>query len=309
MSFRGNVLDALVAAGIAGVNANVYESFALPAPRTVPLPFLVVQVGSEQVDGPWQGVCDVLDVFVYREEGSFESVDVTLRAITAAINNKRFLDDQNVSCLVRASSTPTTDGFDPRWNALVDAVRFRVHPMAWLSAATYEPDPVTALQAWLHALYPALGYDPTLSSWSPSDAAPAVYFRVDREGRHDTFSWGTEVHAEIVAHVLAPSPQKTAEWVRRVAERLGGTKVIVLANGAWMRWDGPISAAVAADPFRAGQLRVPAFWRVRTADLNTADSLAGGAGGFLPPPVDNPLNHVYADDPNAGYPTPVKVAG
>lgn len=304
MSVRGNCLDALVAAGIAPVNGAWYESFALPAPRTVPLPFGVVQLGAEQVDGPWQGATDVLDVFVYREEGSFESVDEVLRRVVSALNNQRFLDDRGVSCLVRVASSPTTDGYDPRWNALVDAVRFRVYPMAWLSAATYEPDPVTALQSWLHGLYPALGHDPTLQSWSPSDAAPAVYFRVDREARHDTFSWGTEVHAEIVAHVLAPSPRTTTEWCRRVAERLGATKVIVLSNGAWLRWDGPISAAMTADPFRQGQLRVPAVWRLRTEDLNT---VSVGVGGHEPEEVTDPINRAYVSDPPA-FPTPVQVA-
>jgi hypothetical protein len=117
------------------------------------------------------------------------------------------------------AGSPAPDYRDLDVDALKRTARFAAFALGWLAATTYAIDPVAALAAWTTATFgPSVGTDP--ATWTPADATPGVYWRVDRELAVERQPWGSWYDVEIRGHVVAPTPTARRAWARRVAERL-----------------------------------------------------------------------------------------
>lgn len=125
--------------------------------------------------------------------------------------------------------------------------------IAWPAGLTFSPDPVAALRSWTIGRWPALQVDP--ATWSPSDEAPAVYWRLaglQDADRNAAVAW---FDGTLAGHVLAPSPQVRLEWIRRLAEGLVVDRIVTLDDGSPL-FVQRIRADSEADPFRQGQVQV-----------------------------------------------------
>lgn len=131
--------------------------------------------------------------------------------------------------------------------------------IAWPSGLTYTPDPVAALRTWALTLSDQLQVDP--QTWSPSDANPALYWRLAGvEGVAPT-QWGAWIACRLAGHLLAPSPGVRLEWTRRVVEALAIARRIPMSDGAPL-FIQAVGANSDSDPLRVGQVRLTARYGV-----------------------------------------------
>lgn len=125
--------------------------------------------------------------------------------------------------------------------------------LAWPEGLTGNPDPVVALRGWSAARWPELQVSPT--SWSPSDLAPALYWRLAGlrlAGRNAAVAW---YDAVLAGHILAPSPAVRLTWARRITEALAASVHVPLDDGSPLFFQ-VVRADSEADPFRSGQIQV-----------------------------------------------------
>lgn len=299
MSARDALFDALVA-GVPAVAGRVFESFAAPQPLSdeADLPFLVVEVGGEQVDGTWQVSTNTVDVFAFVERTAFATVDGIMASVNAALNNRRFVDASTM-VVVEHEGASGPDMVEDDYRALVRGIRFRVYNVStWLAATTYSPDIVAAMNAWTVGIYPDLGTNP--ATWAPSNTTPAVYWRMHQIRRVDPYPWGAQYTLALRAHVIVPGQEARRSWVRRLAMRLPQSRLVVVSNGAWFRFTD-VSADVEADAFATGQIEVVGYIRQTTEDILASDD---GVGGFTAPVAIPAITNMYVTAKTTGYPTP-----
>lgn len=131
--------------------------------------------------------------------------------------------------------------------------------IAWPAATTYDPDPVAALRDWTRQQWAALQVDP--DTWAPTDAAPALYWRLAAVTDVERLVWGAWLTVQLRAHVLARSPGVRLEWVRRVTEGLALAREVTLADGSPLIITR-VAADSSQDPYRTGQVTLTARFGV-----------------------------------------------
>ncbi len=155
-----------------------------------------------------------------------------------------------------------SDGFESargEHDELVLGVSVLFDLLAFPSQATFSPDPVAALNAWTETALPELQVDPT--AWAPTDANPAVYWRVvslEVRERTAAVAW---VQVAAAGHVLAPTPAGRLPWIRRLCERLATDGRTALDDGSPLLFCA-VAADGHADPLRTGQVRLTARFGV-----------------------------------------------
>jgi len=206
---------------------------------------------------------------------------------------RRVAGQVSVSILHRSESAAVVAEIEERVRALLDGATFRPdegtvtlqwsridpfdqHPdyrglevvydlIAWPSGLTYSPDPVEALRNWAAARWPELQVDP--DTWSPSDATPALYWRMGSVAGIEPIQWGAWIDGVFHGHVLANSPSVRVEWIRRVVEGLALDKRVTLDDGSKL-FVQRLSADSNADPLRTGQIRVVARFGILSPTAN-----------------------------------------
>lgn len=127
--------------------------------------------------------------------------------------------------------------------------------LAFPVQTTTEPDPVAGLNAWADAKWAELQVDP--ASWAPTDANPALYWRLaglQAAEQHAGVSW---LDATIYGHVLAPTPAGRLPWIKKITEGLATARYVALADGSYL-FIQAVAADSQADHLRTGQVRVTA---------------------------------------------------
>lgn len=149
--------------------------------------------------------------------------------------------------------------------------------IAWPGGLTFAPDPVQALRIWAVAKWSALQVDPAV--WLPTDASPALYWRLAAVEGVEMTSWGAWVTGRFHGHVLAPTPAVRLEWTRRIAEQLAISRRCPLGDGSSLYFQ-VASANSDADYVRQGQIRLTARFGVldpAVLDPTLAQAVVGGA--------------------------------
>lgn len=280
--------DAILAklkADVPEFKGHVYEPHAIPwtTVDSQDFPYAIVLFGPDLKVGTWEMSTTYVDVLIYDAMSSYQSIDLLKDKVIASLDNKRVVDNRGVQAILDNTGSSTGDQIDDRWQAYYRSVRFAIYPMTWLSStfAGLTPDPIVGMATWTHAMFPAVSSDPL--AWTPNDATPAVYWRVDRIARVVPVITGVWLHLLIRGHVLIPDVRLRNDLIAQILLALGYQHHVVLSNGSWMLFEaGSIgSADVEADPFRAGQITLQA--RIHVA--MTCEAVPAG-----------PLDHVFVTD-------------
>jgi hypothetical protein len=136
---------------------------------------------------------------------------------------------------------------------LVIGITLMFDLLSFPTQTTYEPDPIAALQAWTSAKLPGLQADP--ESWAPTDANPAVYFRLSNLTAADFKPSVTWMDAVINIHVLAPTPGGRIPWIKQITEQIAQDRQTNLLDGSPVFFR-TIAADSTADQLRVGQIRL-----------------------------------------------------
>jgi hypothetical protein len=238
-------------------------------------PFLLLIIGETRPGLAFTGINPTIEVWIYAKTLT-EADAVEAQVLTA-------LDRQRVDEV--SASTPSQRYFlvheeggsgdfqDQEWgDALVRAVAFRSFEMGWFASETYEPDPVITLRAVTEALWPETQSDP--ETWNPSDAAPAIYWRIDRINSFERLNWGAWYSATVRGHVIAPDQATQETYTRRVMEQFSLLNRLRLSDDSPLEILTPASLDVNADPMRDGQLRFTVRWGVLSGDFETEYTLS-----------------------------------
>lgn len=275
------IRDAVIAAIKAGVPAfqdRVFEPHAVPwdTPDPTNFPYAIVIVGPESKVGTWEDRTTSADVLIYADQSTYQVIDTLTDQTIAALDNKRLVGSNGEQAILDHQGAPLGDQIDTRWRALYRPVRFAIYPLGWLSSTfgTLPLDPVAALAAWTTANFPSVSSDP--ATWTPDDATPAVYWRVDRIQEAAPLSRGVWWTLVVRGHVLVPDVRLRNDWIMRIIARLAFQHHVVMADGSWLTFQpNAFEGDVEADPFRQGQI-------VARARMFTAESCDVVAG-----PIDN----------------------
>lgn len=131
--------------------------------------------------------------------------------------------------------------------------------IAWPVGLTYTPDPVKALREWSSSRWSTVQVDPL--TWAPTDAMPALYWRLSGASVFQMMSWGAWMTGTLNGHILANSPKSRLEWVRRIAEGVALDRFIPLEDGSKLFFESVVGNSE-ADPLRTGQLTISARFGV-----------------------------------------------
>jgi hypothetical protein len=267
---RQPIRQALMA-GVPQVANRVFMRGA--ADFNTPQPVLLVVMGERVPEDPWAGASEPVEVWIYAK--TLTEIDVIQSSVLAVLDS-RILQETTATTAQQRYLVVHQDGGvgdyqDPDWgNALVRTVSFRVFTLGWFASTTYEPDPVVTLRQYTEATWPDTQSDPL--SWNPSNANPAVYWRVDRVSQVERVNWGSWITASVRGHVLAPDQIVQETWTRRVQEKMTLLKRLRLTDGSDMEVLQNSFFDVNADPMRTGQLRMDIRWGVLDQSFETAST-------------------------------------
>lgn len=208
-----------------------------------------VEFSVVRQEDPERRVAGQVAVTVIDERGSMDRVAQVEARIRAILDGATFRPDEGTVSLRWARADAFEQEPDLRGvEAVFDLI-------AWPAGLTYAPDPVAAMRAWSQARWPTLQVDP--AAWTPSDAAPAIYWRASGIVGVQQVQWGAWVRLRLQAHVLAQSPGVRLAWIRRVVEALAVDRGVDMGDGSRLRINA-VSADSLADPLRVGQISVEA---------------------------------------------------
>jgi hypothetical protein len=248
--------------GVPAVNGRVFEPHEADHQQASD-PFLVVEEGDDDLDPEleWAALSTITKVWSVVPRSTFTTVDQLAAAAIQALNGARFAEG-GTQYLARYVGTVGEDAPIEELDAITRTLRFQVFALGWLAGLTYNPDPVSALRSWIASTWPELQTDP--STWTPSNANPAVYWRIEGLPRSEPTNWGAWLDAQFRAHVIAPSAATRLTWVRRITEGLALQGRVKLSDGSPLLFSPP-AADMEADPMRAGQVRLAARFGVLRA--------------------------------------------
>lgn len=123
---------------------------------------------------------------------------------------------------------------------------------------TSDPDPVLAINEYTRRLCPnctIIGYDALPEEYTPTEAAPAFYWRFGSMGI-DKVSWATSwVTGILGGHVFAPTTEERLRWLKYIAQRVVIDEEAIMLDGSPMFFTG-LKADSAADYLRTGQIQL-----------------------------------------------------
>ncbi|EGQ21072.1 hypothetical protein HMPREF9372_3355 [Sporosarcina newyorkensis 2681] len=267
----------ILVASVPLVKGEVWEPSA--AGPKMPKPSLILREGPQETSEPYAAFTSLYEVWPYVKRTTFKQVDAVSKEVIAALHQKRF-DVAGVPHYAEYVGTASEDIVDEEWDALTRGLRFQVYSLAWLMHTPVEPDPVSALQAWSMKRFPTLQLDPTL--WSPSDAQPALYWRVESTRKVEPMNWGAWLTMQLNGHVIAPDVSVRRQFVDRVTKQLAIDQNTCMTDKSKMRFLS-VSADDGYDPFRQGQIKIEVqFGVLREAEVHPF------------------LKHVYFDSERGG---------
>jgi hypothetical protein len=247
----------LLVEGVAAVGGRVFEPHA--ATVDTPKPFIVTREGVQDQGAPWASFSSMVEVWPYVEDTSFKEVDGLLAAIKEKLHRARFAEDGE-QYLADYEGTAGQEMYDTEWQALTKPMRFRVFSLGWLSGATYNPDPVAALQSWTGSQWPdMLHTDP--ATWAPDDTKPGIYWRLVTAQASELTNWGAWIEARLRAHIVAPGHSTRLKWTRQLVEGLALQRDVALSDGSPLLF-GTVAGDSEADPMRLGQISLTARFGV-----------------------------------------------
>ena len=255
------------------IESRVYEPQA--AGLNTPKPYLVLREGVQDPEADWAAFSTVIEVWPYVKRTTFQQVDSLANAIINTLHRARF-SYAGEEYLVDYLGSVGQDFVDEEWDAIARGLRFRVFALGWLNGLTYAPDPVVALQDWTKETWPEAYTDP--GTWSPTDVAPGIYWRMTRLTPTEITSAVNWMEAQINGHILTPSAAVRLSWVRKVTEGLSKLRRFKMSDG------GPlellrVTADSEADPMRQGQIQLTVRFGVlqsRTQHEVLRKAFAGG---------------------------------
>ena len=223
-----------------------WESFAVPEDQ--PRPFGVILAGADEPGEGWGGLAVPLELQVHQERTTFVQADTYADQVAAALDNL-VLVQGGARYLTTHEATDERDQIDAEWQTITRPVTVRVWPLAFMA----DDNPAAqALAAWTAAQFPAWHTDP--ATWTPSDATPGVYWRVEQVAWGRRTARGAPAAAAARARVLAPSYAVRQSVARQLAARLGAT--LRIPYGASRALLGDVQLDADAHPLRQGQVRV-----------------------------------------------------
>lgn len=246
---RDEIREILVA-NVPTVNAEVWEPSA--AGPNLPKPHLVLREGVQDAGEAYADFTTAYEVWPYVKRTTFKKVDELSKEVINALHRKRF-DVGGVPHYIEYTGTASEDIVDEDWDALTRGLRFQVYSLAWLLHAPIEPDPVTAMQLWSEARFPEMQTNPV--TWSPKDANPALYWRVDSTTNVQATNWGAWIVMQLKGHVIAPDVSIRRVGTDKIIRMLAIDNRAYMTDGSMMKIESA-SADGGYDPFRQGQIQV-----------------------------------------------------
>ena len=136
--------------------------------------------------------------------------------------------------------------------------------IAFPEQITSDPDPVLAMMKYIRDEYPeitVIGQNTLPDFTEPSEAHPAVYFRLDSyEVGRETFTvaW---LDGVVICHLFAPGASARQRWIRALMDDLAcrGEVIMLDTSPMFLR---RIAADNTLDPLSAGQIRLGATWGI-----------------------------------------------
>ncbi|GAW27988.1 hypothetical protein [Carboxydocella sp. ULO1] len=246
----------LLIAGVPQVQGRVYEPHAAGA--NTQKPYLVLKEGVQDPGADWAAFSTVIEVWPHVARTTFQQVDAIANAVINTLHRARF-SEAGEQYLADYIGTASQDFVDDEWGVITRGLRFRVFALGWLNGFTYDPDPVATLRNWTTTTFPELHTDP--ATWSPTDTAPGVYWRLIRLTPVQFNAAVNWIEALFAGHVLAPSAAVRLTWVRKLTEGLVKQRRLIMVDG------GPLEllkvvADSEADPIRRGQIQLTARFGV-----------------------------------------------
>jgi hypothetical protein len=268
VSLREKVRLALIGDGTAPWGENVLEmegaSVAddLPNPVTTgaasALPFVIVKLGPKTPGQVWGNLGDSVEVWPYSPDETWQDLDTLCALVLARLDYHVVTDDDGVSYKLDYSGSPMQDTPVNQWDAYSRPVTFDSTKLNWLQPT----HPLAAaFQAWTAGKYVGeLQTNPT--TWIPSAAEPAVYWRVAdlprvREPIDHLNIWVDVFRASIVGHVLSTDQAAIEDYVGRLARDLPRATIqYAHATGTSYVQAEVARADALADQHQDGQLTV-----------------------------------------------------
>lgn len=238
--------------GVPQVQGRVYEPHAAGA--TTQKPYLVLKEGVQDPEADWAAFSTVIEVWPYVARTTFQQVDAIANAVINTLHRARF-SEEGEQYLADYIGTTGQDFVDEDWDAITRGLRFRVFALGWLKGETYTPDPVEVLRNWAKATWPEAHTDP--ATWSPTDTAPGIYWRLVRIAPVQITAAVNWLEAQINGHILTPSAAVRLVWVRKVTEGLAKQRRLKMPDGGFLELLR-IAADSEADPMRRGQVQLTA---------------------------------------------------
>ncbi len=250
-------LRQLLMAGVPEVEGRVLEPHM--GGRETPKPFLIALEGEQDPASEWADLSTSMLVIPHVVMTTYVTVDQLVAEVVATLDGARF-EEGGVQYLARHEGTSREDEFDEEWEAITREVRFAIFALGWTSGLTYEPDPVAVLRDWCANSWPGqVQTDPV--SWEPSDATPAIYWRLAGLPSIERTNWGAWVDGQLRCHVIAPSRGVRLTWLRRLVEGLSLIGRLTMSDRGPLYLETP-SAESEADPMTRGQIGLPVRWGV-----------------------------------------------
>ena len=191
-------------------------------------------------------------------------VDDIEAVVNAAVDGCFFSNSDLTISAQWSSSNPFEQGDD---NVIGTTLVFDV--LAYPNQLTTDPDPVKATNLWIKTLYQSanvIGKDELPATWKPTDETPAIYcslFRLGESPRMKSTYSVDWIGAELHINVMAPSENVRATISKQIIQILTHATRIMLSDGSPMLID-KVTANLAADPLRTGQIVVNATYGVLT---------------------------------------------
>lgn len=233
--------------------------------NTVQYPRLVYRVDRDVANN--LVLTGTLHVELWALDNQTDPLETLQQATAAVLNGAALTTSEGLVSLWLATAVP----FQSTTNTRVIGVDLSLPFVAFPQATTYPPDPVATLVRWSgQYLDPHITVAP--AAWAPSDAQPALYWRlVTRQtAPTDLFHrWWWET-ARIEGHVLAPDAYSRGTWVRLVAGalKLPQYRAIAMDDHSPMR-TLTVSEDLTANPYRLGQIKLDVRYGVLATEAPT----------------------------------------
>lgn len=271
---NGDVALAPLLATYAG-NPAVFEFLAPEdsaegwiGPQTPRVEFIVTREEDSE-----RRISGQASVFIVHRDTSNATAAQIESEIRRILDGVTFRPDEGTITLQWRSLEQFED--DPEYRGL----ELQFDMIAWPVGTTYSPDPVQALRDWSIAKWANLQVDP--ATWSPTDANPALYWRMASIDAIEMMSWGAWITGRFQGHILANSPSVRIEWIRRVTEGAALDRRVRMSDGSKV-FIQSIGADSESDPLRSGQIRISARFGILTpAIAQTPVNVANVSGATI----------------------------